>query len=77
MSAGYLMTTPHEQLRRVALAFFAGVGFALTTVVAAHALYPAPEVDYRMEAGCKMPSVEGEMTVAVILDGQFKCWRYR
>lgn len=59
----------------------AGYFLGVMTVAGAGLVYaglrPAPEVDYRMEAGCKMPSTEGEVTVAVIYEGKFFCWRHR
>lgn len=34
-------------------------------------------VDDGVVKGCRLPDVEGAMTVFVMEDGQLKCWRWR
>lgn len=38
---------------------------------------PRESIDTRMEAGCRWPALEGEMTVVAVRHGEVICWRFR
>lgn len=66
--------------KRVQSLIAAGLGAALMGLLFyAHAETPQAVVNdpHPVIKGCRLPDVDGAMTVFVMENGQFKCWRWK
>ena len=81
------LTTTAIVIQRAALhrRLFGGIalGFALGVTIALGLYYHLAEAepkrveDPRMEAACKFPQSEGEMTVVTVHNDRLICWRWK